>query len=843
MSESDIFDDYTGESMDNGDSRETGSDYKEERGPDLSGMLTGLNPEQEKAVCHDEGPLLILAGAGSGKTRVITFRIAYLIQVRHVRPSQILAITFTNKAASEMKERIRTLIGDMAAYMWVGTFHSMFARILRRHADLIGYEKNFSILDSDDQQKIIKECISELDLNDKIFVPRAVAAEISRAKNELTSPETYEKEAGSDYRRQKIAIIYRKYCEKLKKNNGMDFDDILLYAVRLLSANPDILTYYQEQFRYIMVDEYQDTNHAQYMLIQMLAKRYRNLCVVGDDDQSIYSFRGANIRNILDFEKDFKDTLVIKLEQNYRSTDNILQAANSVIRKNTTRKKKTLRTDFEAGEKITYYCADHHGAEAYYVTDQIKRMVRSKQYVYGDFAVLYRLNALSRTVEAAFREQGIPYRVYGGQRFYDRKEIKDVLAYLRLTSSSTDDYAFERIINVPKRGIGDATVSRVRELALEEGVSCLEICGRAPAYPELSRACHKLQMFYSLILSFREKLFENAVTFAEYIEFVQDQSGIMQEIIEQQEKKGETVDRVENVKELLSEAVEFEARRKSQAEQKEELKDLYGDDAIQDDLSVEDTSYATDLKGLLQSYLENAALYSDGDNENTTEDFVRLLTIHSAKGLEFGVVFLVGTEEGIFPGARSIESNEGLEEERRLAYVAITRAKKKLFITSARSRILFGQTQSFPQSRFIKEIDPQYLESLGAARHSYGETNPSARPAASSTPFGASSYGAASFGAGGYGAGGVRNASSGTVGFGISSPAGMQNKPDSASGNFLSPETIAKGMSVRHPRFGRGTVVSVEKVAGDALVCVLFENRTSKNMLVRQAKLVAEPSA
>ena len=787
-------------------------------------LLSGLNPEQKRAVCHDEGPLLILAGAGSGKTRVITFRISYLVRVRNVRPSSILAITFTNKAAAEMKDRIRELIGDMASYMWVGTFHSMFARILRRHADLLHFEKNFAIMDTDDQLKIIKECISDMNLNDKIFIPRSVQAEISKAKNELISPEDFEKEAGPDYRRQKIAVIYRKYQEKLHASNGMDFDDILYFAVVLFKNHPEVLTYYQDQFKYILVDEYQDTNHAQYILILLLAKKYRNLCVVGDDDQSIYSFRGANIRNILDFEKDFKDTNVIKLEQNYRSTSNILEAANTVIRHNRGRKAKKLWTEFDPGEKITHYTADHHGAEAYFVTDQIQKLVKSKQYKYGDMAVLYRLNALSRTIEAAFREQGIPYRVYGGQRFYDRKEIKDILAYLRLIMSPSDNYAFDRIINVPKRGIGDTTVDRVKELAVESGMSYLQVCALAPQYPELARASHKLQQFSFMLDALRAKLMENSMSFSEYIEYVQDQSGIMQEIIEQKEKKGETVDRIENMRELLSEAVEFEARRKSQAREKAAIDLDLGEDALTDDFSSEDTTYDTDLKGLLQSYLENAALYSEGDNAGLEDDFVRLLTIHSAKGLEFSIVFLVGTEEGIFPGTRSMDNEEAIEEERRLAYVAITRARKKLFITSARSRMLFGQTQELPPSRFIKEIDPAYLESIGASRRSFVDDGAPARSSQTySQTGGTAAQGTAS------------SHPFGTTAFGA--PRQAPAASAAVDENLLTPDTITKGMAVRHPRFGKGTVMSVEKVAGDALVCVVFENKTSRNMLVRQAKL------
>ena len=555
----------------------------------------------------------------------------------------------------------------------------------------------------------------------------------------------------------------------------------------------------------------------------MLAKKYRNLCVVGDDDQSIYSFRGANIRNILDFEKDFKDTTVIKLEQNYRSTSNILQAANTVIKNNRGRKAKKLWTEFDPGEKITHYTADHHGAEAYYVTDQIQRLVKSKQYRYGDMAVLYRLNALSRTIEAAFREQGIPYRVYGGQRFYDRKEIKDILAYLRLIMSPSDNYAFDRIINVPKRGIGDTTVDKVKEIAAESQMSYLQVCALAPEYSELSRASHKLQQFSYMLNLFREKLLENTMSFSEYIEYVQDQSGIMQEIIEQKEKKGETVDRIENLRELLSEAVEFEARRKNQVKEKAALNQELGDDALEDEYSSEDTAYDTDLKGLLQSYLENAALYSEGDNEGMNDDFVRLLTIHSAKGLEFGVVFLIGTEEGIFPGTRSMENEESIEEERRLAYVAITRARKKLHITSARSRMLFGQTQELPPSRFIREIDSEYIDSIGASRRSFVDDGPGSRATQPVSHYG------------GTAAGGTSSHPFGTTAFGT--PRQAPSNAGAVDENLLTPEMIVKGMSVRHPRFGKGTVITVEKVAGDALVCVAFENKTTKNMLVRQAKL------
>lgn len=799
----------------------------EESGRDIneSEMFEGLNPEQQRAVCHDEGPLLILAGAGSGKTRVITFRIAYLIRKRRVRPSSILAITFTNKAANEMKERVFNLVGDTAAYMWIGTFHSMFARILRRHSELLGFTKHFSIVDTDDQLKIIKECIKELDLNDKVFVPRAVLSEISRAKNDIMSVDQYAEDAGNEYRKQKISAVYRKYQDKLLRSNSMDFDDILYFAVELLSRNPDVLTYYQEQFRYILVDEYQDTNQAQYKLILLLSKKYRNLCVVGDDDQSIYSFRGANIRNILDFEKDFKNTAVIKLERNYRSTQSILHAANSVIAHNRKRTNKELRTELGPGEKLLHFCADHHGAEAYFVADQIRQLTASGKFRFGDIAVLYRMNALSRTVESALREQGIPYRVLGGQRFYERKEIKDVIAYLRLIISASDEYAFARIVNVPKRGIGDTTIERVRSIALEAGLDCLSVCDRANMYPELSKAAGRLMEFAALIAGFQKELLENKMSFSEFIEHVQDQSGLVQEILDNREKKGEAVDRVENLRELLSEAVEFEARRKNptQTAFSADTKAVIEDDPF----AGKDTVFEKDLSGVLQAYLENAALYSEGDDDDSSDDYVRLLTIHSAKGLEFGAVFLVGAEEGIFPGIRSMDNPDDIEEERRLMYVAITRAKRKFVIITSRSRILFGQTQELLPSRFIREIDTAYLDSIGTKRRMVEEEGYSLRT--SDRAYGRSP------GISATGTGRERSIFGATPS--AFSDTGSKATHTSDSSDSLRPDEVSKGMAVVHPRFGKGTVLSIEKVAGDALVCVEFDNRSTKNMLLKQAKL------
>lgn len=786
-----------------------------------SELCRGLNSEQAAAVRHDEGPLLILAGAGSGKTRVITYRIAYLIRVRNVRPSSILAITFTNKAANEMKERVYSLVGDTASYMWIGTFHSMFARILRRHAELIGFTNRFSILDTDDQLKIVKECIKENDLNEKVFLPRAVLSEISRAKNEMIDADEYLKTSGFEYRKRKIGEVYIRYRDKLLRNNAMDFDDILFFAARLLSDHADVLTYYQEQFRYILVDEYQDTNFAQYQIIRLLSGKTKNLCVVGDDDQSIYSFRGANIRNILDFEKDFKKTMIVKLERNYRSTEAILNAANSVIAHNSKRKDKSLTTEKGGGEKPIHYRADHHGEEAYYVAEQIRALVARGEFQFGDIAVLYRMNALSRTVESALREQRIPYRVLGGQRFYDRKEIRDVMAYLRLIVSSKDEYAFIRIVNVPRRGIGDVTVEKIRSIALEEATDCLSVCARADSYPELSRASGRLTAFVERIEDFREKLAEDRMSFSDYIEYVQDQSGLVQEILEQREQKGETVDRLENLRELLSEAIEFENRRKNPADI-----DFAADrPAItsEDEMAALDPLFTDDLSGLLQAYLENAALYSEIDDDDSSEDYVRLLTIHSAKGLEFGAVFLIGVEEGIFPGVRSLDREEDIEEERRLMYVAITRAKKKLFMLTARSRILFGQTQELMPSRFIREINSGFLEQIGTELRSY-ET--------SSGGFSRSNRDRS-----GYLSGGTSRASATFSVRGTFGACGSSNDSGASAEGLLGPDDVHKELAVIHPRFGRGTVRSVEKIAGDALIGVLFENGSSKNMLLKQSKL------
>jgi len=672
--------------------------------PPLESLTSDLNPEQRRAVLHESGPLLILAGAGSGKTRAITHRIAYLVRARHVPPSAILAITFTNKAANEMKTRVDALVGPISAYMWVGTFHAMMMRVLRKHIELLGFSRSFTVLDSDDQNRVVRNCISDLGLDEKMFQPRAVHAAISRAKNELQGVEEFATLAGSDFRQQKIAAVYRMYQERLRANNSLDFDDILTYAVELFERFPDVLATYQERFLHVLVDEYQDTNRAQYLLVRMLAAKHGNLCVVGDDDQSIYAFRGATVRNILDFEKDFPKCAVIKLEQNYRSTRMILDAANHVISHNAGRKAKKLWTDSDAGEKALLLTPYDQQAEAQYIAEEIRRLTSpsaASPQRFRDIAILYRLNALSRNLEESLNGSTIPYRIYGGLRFYERREVKDCIAYLHLIANRFSDIAFDRIVNVPKRGIGDATLVAVAKVAEDRGIGLLDACGAAPAEPSLVRAAARLKSFHDLVLDMRAKLAENAMGLSEFVEYVQNESGQVQELIDQkaQQKSVEESDRVENLKELLSVAVDFE---KNLAAQREALAGEMPEGVHPDDRETP----PEDLAGALNGFLEQVALYSDTDAMDDTKDFVRLMTIHSAKGLEFRTVFLVGAEEGLFPGFRAIDNENEIEEERRLMYVAITRARETLYLSAARSRLVFGQTRNYMPSRFVREIPP-----------------------------------------------------------------------------------------------------------------------------------------
>ncbi len=779
---------------------------------DADEILEGLNKEQKAAVTHLDGPLLILAGAGSGKTRVITYRIAYMMKKHNVAPSSILAITFTNKAANEMRQRIEGLVGDRSKYIWCGTFHSIFARLLRRHAELLGYSQNFSIIDTDDQLKLIKEAMKELDIADSQFKPKSVQIEISNAKNKFVGVEEYQLLASKEYFLGVVARIYKRYQEKLVANNAMDFDDILVNMVKLLDQNPDICELYRAKFRYIMVDEYQDTNETQYRAVMKLASGSGNICVVGDDDQSIYSFRGADVRLILKFEKDFPGARVIKLEENYRSTKTILDAANCVISNNTKRKSKSLRTEGSQGEKIIVMNADTSAGEADFVGRTIKMMVDKGKFKFSDCAVLYRMNALSRNIETTLHNLGIPFRVYGGMRFYDRKEIKDVLAYLRLINDPRDNIAFERIINVPKRGIGDATIEKIRQYALSDNISMFEVAEHAVDYPELVRSANRICAFTDLINEMKEKLREDEMDFAHFVDYVENESGIIEEITEQREKKGEIIDRVENLKELLSEAAEYDKAHRAEPVDMDTLEIDDGDGLpveVDEDFFF-DTATADTTEGILGLYLENASLFTEGDEFNDTDDFVKLMSIHSAKGLEFGAVFIIGLEEGVFPSYRSIQSMEDTEEERRLMYVAITRAKRNLFIVLARQRMLFGQTNCNQPSRFIKEINPELLYLMGSKRETpkdvpQGETQ--------------------------------REKSKKSIASAIKSQFTAEKKKQTQMREGqLGPNDLFEGMKVVHPRFGEGVILKVEPVGGDALVTVDFDGMR-KNMLANAAGL------
>lgn len=634
-----------------------------------------MNPRQKEAVIHTEGPLLIMAGAGSGKTRVLTHRIAYLIEEKQVNPWNILAITFTNKAAKEMKERVARLMKTGGNDVWVSTFHSMCVRMLRRDIDKIGYNKAFTISDPSEQQTLMKRILKERNIDPKKYDPRAILSQISNAKNELMTPNDYRETASSPFEKI-VADCYDDYQKELRRNQAVDFDDLIMLTIRLFQDSPETLDYYQNKFHYIHVDEYQDTNHAQYTLVNLLAKRFKNLCVVGDADQSIYGWRGANMENILNFEKDYADAEVVLLEQNYRSTKMILKAANDVIGNNSNRKKKKLWTDNDDGEKITYYRGQSEHDESRYIVSKMQEEMRERGLAYGDFAVLYRTNAQSRVIEENLLKSNIPYKMVGGHKFYDRKEIRDVLAYLRLIANPEDNMSFERVVNVPKRGIGPGTVDKLRTASNQYGWSMLETALNVSITPIAGKAAGELEAFAFMMKDLRQM--QEYLPVTELVEEVLKRSGYLKALKAEQTLESET--RIENIQEFLSVTQQFE-------------KD-----------SSEDKSLLT--------FLTDLALVSDLDNleeEQTSE--VTLMTLHAAKGLEFPIVFLIGVEEGVFPLSRALMEENELEEERRLAYVGITRAEQKLYITNAYSRMLYGRTQANPASRFIAEISEEALES------------------------------------------------------------------------------------------------------------------------------------
>ena len=742
-----------------------------------------LNKPQKEAVFHTEGPLLILAGAGSGKTRVLTHRIAYLIEEKGVNPWNILAITFTNKAAEEMRQRVDSLVGIGAESIWVSTFHSMCVRILRRYIDRLGYDNRFTIYDTDDQKTLMKEVCRKTDIDTKRFKERMLLSVISSAKNEMILPEEFELNAGGDFVQLKIAKVYKEYEAQMRANNALDFDDLLVKTVQLLETQPDVRENYQERFRYIMVDEYQDTNTVQFRLVSLLAGKYRNLCVVGDDDQSIYKFRGANIRNILDFEKEFSDAKVIKLEQNYRSVGNVLEVANSVIRNNKGRKEKTLWTDNEKGEKIRLRQFDTAYDEAQFIAEDIKDET-AQGANYSDHAVLYRTNAQSRLLEEKFVAMNIPYKIVGGINFYYRREIKDVLSYLKTIDNGKDDLAVRRIINVPKRGIGLTTINRIQESAAARGIGFYDALSAPDLIPGIGRSASKLDSFAALIEYFKGRSEESGVT--DLLTEVIEKTGYTESL--EADDPEELEARVQNIDELVSKAAVYEESCSDRGE-----------------------------RPTLSGFLEEVALVADIDSVAEDRDYVILMTLHSAKGLEFPHVYLAGMEDGLFPSYMSISGDdpEELEEERRLCYVGVTRAEEKLTLTCARMRLVRGERQYNSMSRFIKEMPSALIDtgkreggfsqnvSLGEKRTYSSEVSGYKRSAYAQKP---------AFAA-------------------IQKGSGLMAKKSEGL-------SYGVGDRVRHVKFGDGTVTEIKEGGRDYEVTVQFDTAGVRKMFALFAKLI-----
>lgn len=763
----------------------------------MPSWLDGLNPEQREAVTYGEGPMLVLAGAGSGKTRVLTYRIAYLL-AQGVQPWQILAVTFTNKAAREMRERVTDLMGPAGEGVWVGTFHATCVQILRRHADRLGYTNRFLIFDTADQQQAMARVYKDLNLDPKRHDARGARAAISAAKNELVDVDRFEAKA-SDFRERTIARVYRRYQEVLKENDAMDFDDLIMMTVRLFRDEPDVLEQYRNRFRHILVDEYQDTNRAQYVLIQMLAETHRNLCVVGDADQSIYAFRGADIRNILNFERDYPDAKVIKLERNYRSTQRILEAANAVIEHNRDRPDKVLWTENEAGPPVVWCRTPSERDEAEYVVEEIERLRREEGIGYGDVALLYRTHAQSRALEEAFVRRGIPYRMVAGTRFYERKEIKDIIAYLRVIANPADSFSLRRIVNVPRRGIGDVTWSRIEEGAAELGIALYDALVHPDVTDMLSaQATQRVERFHEMIEGFRREVAQGR-PLTRIAELVMEETGYMEEL--RREKTLEAEARIENLREFLTVTSQFE---------REQSNDL-------------------------DEFLEHVALVSDVDAWDAEADAVAMMTVHAAKGLEFPVVFMVGMEEGVFPHSRSLWESVALEEERRLCYVAMTRAEQRLYMSSALARTLMGAVAQNPPSRFLDEIPSHLLhretwgDGIGVSFEDEDEPAPWQR---------------------GRGGGGRRRGAQEresafllggshwlSGGAASPSPRGTGGGGNGAERGKGEGAGYPPGSKVRHPVFGEGTVVAAEPSGGDWMVTVAFDGQGVKKLMAAFAKL------
>lgn len=735
-------------------------------------LLNGMNPRQKEAVLHTDGPLLLMAGAGSGKTRVLTHRIAYLIEEKEVNPWNILAITFTNKAAKEMKERVNAILASGGEDVWVSTFHSMCVRILRRDVDFIGYNRNFTIIDSSEQLTLMKRILKELNIDPKKYDPRSILGTISQAKNSLQTPQDFAKMQGSYYE-EIVAKCYAAYQKELQYNQCMDFDDLIMNTIRLFEEHPDSLTYYQNKFHYIHVDEYQDTNHAQYTLVNLLAGRFRNLCVVGDADQSIYGWRGADMQNILDFEKDYPDAAVILLEQNYRSTKNILSAANQVIENNSNRKPKNLWTENKEGNKITYYRADNERDETRFIVDRMQEEIRSNHRNYGDFAILYRTNAQSRVMEETLLKANIPYKMVGGHKFYDRKEIKDILAYLNVLANPQDSISFERIVNSPKRGIGPGSIEKLRSFASLHEWPLLEAAQNVELANIGGKAGQQLGSFGEMVQEVTQMI--PYLTVTELTKEVLDRSGYLEDLKIQNTLEAQA--RIENLEEFLTVTQEFDKQFEQQNGEDA--------DAPEEKLTV---------------FLNDLALVSDIDNLEEDASQVTLMTLHAAKGLEFPVVFLIGLEEGVFPLSRALMEESELEEERRLAYVGITRAEEALYLTNAFSRTLYGRTQYNRPSRFVEEIDQELLEIEGM------------RPTPKKTPVFAKK-----------------------TAYSYKQPETAVVSSKSATGGEKN--SWKPGDKVKHKKWGLGTVVRVSGTSKDLELDVAFPSQGVKRLLAAFAPI------
>ena len=765
----------------------------------MQDLIEGLNDKQKEAVLNTDGPCLVIAGAGSGKTKVLTHKIAYLMAKKNIKPWNILAITFTNKAANEMKQRVENLVGEAAKDMWIGTFHSICVRILRKTIDRIGFDSSFLIFDTSDQKTLIKECMKTLKIDDKMFTDKSVLAEISNGKNEMLEPKAYMVKYAGDFRREKIGEIYELYQKRLKENNAIDFDDIINFTIKILTENPDILEYYSEKFKYILVDEYQDTNKAQFTLVTILASRYGNITVVGDNDQGIYSFRGADISNILNFEKDYPGTKIIKLEQNYRCTGNILNAANAVIKHNENKYEKKLWTQNDEGELPTIHRADDEYDEGRYIVEQINHLKREEYFKNSDFVILYRMNSQSRAIEEILRREDIPYKIVGGLKFYERKEIKDIISYLRLIYNPSDNISLKRVINEPKRGIGKTSVDNVQEISENTGTSMFEIIKNAEQYG-LNRLKANSQEFINLIEEMRSKI--NDLSISEIIKETLNKSGYVKAL--EAEDTTEAESRIQNLEEFLTVAIEFEEQ---------------------------------EAENSLADFLEGITLSSDIDGMEETEDSVTLMTLHSAKGLEFNTVFLVGMEEGIFPGYKSIGEPKELEEERRLFYVGITRAKRYLYLTCSRKRTIFGSTSYNAISRFVNEI-PKDL--LNGYEETFEEKEESFKDSSYKWEYGSSSNKVSTYRLEenkekSYA---TKNPSLSNSGYQFRTAesflSSINNKKQN-SGVDIS--KYKEGQRVYHKKFGEGTINKIEPEGEDYKIEICFDKAGTKRLMAKFAGL------